>query len=61
MMVNDFDDEQTLEEEEATGEENADEIDELQRVSLISPSRLVWFASLYYCIFRRERCLSRNC
>lgn len=35
MLVNDFDDEQTLEEEEENADEadNADEIDDLQRVS----------------------------
>lgn len=34
MLVNDFDDEQTLEEEEENADEseNADEIDDLQRV-----------------------------
>jgi hypothetical protein len=61
MMVNDFDDEQTLEEEEQNADEseNADEIDDLQRVSF-SIEKLSFTDAKFNLCFRKERCLWRN-
>lgn len=68
MLVHDFDDERTLEEEElleTTDETNANEIEDLERVSFgllgCGSSALLLVESELFLLNRKERCPFMNC